>query len=1092
MPTNTSTQTRLLWLVLSMALPFSGLLIWLQSESEQAAEQAVYSRLSSIAGGRAAFAAHFFEAQKNVLALMAQRPGIRRLDPGQCDPIIKTYPELHPEFTNMALRQSDGVVLCSYLPTTAKMMTAAAIEVLGIGPNAAPANVSNVFTGPAFGRKVIGVTHQVLDASGEATAFLVIGNDLLRLNEHMFHGLPQDVTIGIFDRTETLVFRSREPEKWIGQPIAPANRGKYNHQLNGQAVITAVDGVRRMYAWTTIPGLGWRVTAGVPEDEAMGPYWQARNTAAGLVAAMLLVAMALAYRLARSINRPVSQLADVTRRMVDGDLSSRAAVSGPRELRALATQFNAMLDVRSKVLADLRDSEMRWRFAIEGAGDGLWDWDVASGTVFFSPRWKTMLGYTEAEVGNALTEWSSRVHPDDMAAVMADLQPHLDGTTSQYVSEHRVLCKDGSYKWMLARGLVVARDTDGKPLRVVGTHHDITQRKREQDALRRSEDQYRELLNVSPVPCALNDEAHNITFLNRAFMETFGYTVEDIPHLEAWWPRAYPDPQYRAWVANTWQARMDAMVASGKPFEPLELRIQCKDGSVCTALVSPAQLSNQTEGLHLVVLVDITARKVAELAVREADRRLRDLMDSTDGIVWEADAVTFTFNSISPNAERMLGYPVADWLQPGFWASHIHPEDHDDAVQYCVACTGRLENHDFEYRYITADNRTVWLRDIVKVVSEDGKPRWLRGLMIDITQSRKDAETLRTNTALLEYTQAAAKVGGWELTIATGHLYWTAETYRIHETSPAEFNPTVDAGVSYFVPESREKITEALGLALEQGQGYALELQTYTTKGSLIDVYTTCTVSFTDGKPAKLTGIFQDITAQKRIQTDLQASLRDKVALLKEVHHRVKNNLQVITSLLRMEARRSLVPEATDVLKTMQSRIHAMAQLHESLYRSGTFASVDLGAYLGQIATQAFRAQLLSAQRVELKLNMASLQVGMDQAIACGLLVNELVSNCLKHGFPDARPGHICVELLPADPDTVETDALWQLRVSDTGVGLSPDFEDKRKNSLGLILVEDLSQQVGGHLTMASQPGAGAEFSVRFKALDPVALVMPS
>ena len=1092
MPSNTSTQTRLLWLVLSMVLPFSGLLIWLQIQSEQAAEQAVYSRLSSIAGGRAAFAAHYFEDQKNVLALMAQRPGIRLQNPGQCDPIIKTYPELHPEFTNLALRQLDGVLLCSFLPTTAKTMTAAAIQMFGVGQDGAPANVSNVLTGPASGRKVISVTHQVLAANGEATAFLVIGNDLLRLNDRMFVGLPQDVTIGIFDRAETLVFRSREPEKWIGQPIAPANRGKYNQQLNGQAVITAVDGVRRMYAWTTIPGLGWRVTAGVPEDVAMGPYWKARNGAAVTVAVLLLVAMALAYLLARSINRPVSQLAGVTDRMVGGDLSSRAAVSGPRELRALATQFNAMLDVRSKALADLRDSETRWRFAIEGAGDGLWDWDVATGKVFFSPRWKTMLGYTDTEVGDGLNDWSSRVHPDDMAAVMADLQPHLDGKTPQYVSEHRVLCKDGSFKWILDRGLVVARDADGKPLRVVGTHHDVTQRKREQDALRHSEDQYRELLNVSPVPCALNDEAHNITFLNRAFIETFGYTVEDIPNLDVWWPLAYPDPQYRAWVANAWQERMDAMEASGKPFEPLELQIQCKDGTERTAIVSPAQLSKQTDGLHLVVLVDITARKVAELAVRATDRRFQDLMDSTDGIVWEADAVSFTFNSISPNAERMLGYPLADWLQPGFWASHIHPEDHDYAVQYCVACTGRLENHDFEYRYITADNRTVWLRDIVKVVSEEGKPRWLRGLMIDITQSRKDAETLRTNTALLEYTQAAAKVGGWELTIATGHLYWTAETYRIHETSPAEFNPTVDAGVSYFLPESRNKITEALRLAVDQGLGYALELQTYTTKGSLIDVYTTCTVSFQDGKPAKLTGIFQDITAQKRIQTDLQASLRDKVALLKEVHHRVKNNLQVITSLLRMEARRSTAPEANDVLKAMQGRIHAMAQLHESLYRSGTFASVDLGVYLGQIATQAFRAQLLSTQRVELKLHMGALQVGMDQAISCGLLVNELVSNCLKHGFPDARPGHVRVELQAADPETVQTDALWRLRVSDTGVGLSPDFEDKRKNSLGLILVEDLSQQVGGHLTIASQPGAGAEFSVIFKALEPAALLMPT
>ena len=129
-------------------------------------------------------------------------------------------------------------------------------------------------------------------------------------------------------------------------------------------------------------------------------------------------------------------------------------------------------------------------------------------------------------------------------------------------------------------------------------------------------------------------------------------------------------------------------------------------------------------------------------ALRASDQRFRDLVDSTDGIVWEADATTFRFSSVSTNAERMLGYPVTDWLLPGFWASHIHPEDRDQAVQHCAACTGRLEDHEFEYRFIAQDGRTVWLQDIVKVVEKDGKPRWLRGLMVDITD-RKLAEATR-------------------------------------------------------------------------------------------------------------------------------------------------------------------------------------------------------------------------------------------------------------------------------------------------------------------------------------------------------------
>lgn len=125
---------------------------------------------------------------------------------------------------------------------------------------------------------------------------------------------------------------------------------------------------------------------------------------------------------------------------------------------------------------------------------------------------------------------------------------------------------------------------------------------------------------------------------------------------------------------------------------------------------------------------------------------------------------------------------------------------------------------------------------------------------------------------LLEESQSIGKLGGWELDLSTGNLFWTAETYRIHETSPDEFNPTVDAGVGYFLSESKKIISDALEAAMTKGEGYDLDLETYTTKGSLIQVRTTCRVTMEDGKPVKLTGIFQDITEQKTIQNELVAT----------------------------------------------------------------------------------------------------------------------------------------------------------------------------------------------------------------------------
>jgi PAS domain S-box-containing protein len=132
---------------------------------------------------------------------------------------------------------------------------------------------------------------------------------------------------------------------------------------------------------------------------------------------------------------------------------------------------------RAQAETALRESEFRWKFALEGAGDGLWDWNVSGKSVLFTARWKEIFGYAETELNTSVDEWSSRVHPDDLARVMADVHAHFDGLTPVYRNEHRGRHKDGTWRWVLARGLVVARDAGGRPLRMIGTTADITARK---------------------------------------------------------------------------------------------------------------------------------------------------------------------------------------------------------------------------------------------------------------------------------------------------------------------------------------------------------------------------------------------------------------------------------------------------------------------------------------------------------------------------------------------------------------------------------------------------------------------------------------
>ncbi|XDD49743.1 PAS domain S-box protein [Leptospira sp. WS92.C1] len=135
---------------------------------------------------------------------------------------------------------------------------------------------------------------------------------------------------------------------------------------------------------------------------------------------------------------------------------------------------------------------------------------------------------------------------------------------------------------------------------------------------------------------------------------------------------------------------------------------------------------------------------------KASEEQFRDLVDTTPGIVWEADASTFNFTFVSQQVVDLLGYSIEEWKSPGFWAEHLHPDDKQNAIEYCVARTGKMEAHDFEYRFIRKDGSVIWLRDLVKVIVEDGKPQWLRGVMVDISERKRMEEKLLERNQFIE------------------------------------------------------------------------------------------------------------------------------------------------------------------------------------------------------------------------------------------------------------------------------------------------------------------------------------------------------
>ncbi|NEQ76645.1 MAG: PAS domain-containing protein [Okeania sp. SIO2C9] len=632
--------------------------------------------------------------------------------------------------------------------------------------------------------------------------------------------------------------------------------------------------------------------------------------------------------------------------------------------------------------AKLQLIQERLQLVLETSGDGLWDWNISTGECYYSYRWLEMLGYDPDDLPKKIDSWEMLIHPQDKVWVMDALNLHLEDSSFIYAFDYRLQTKSGEWKWIAVYGKVVVRDEIGKPLRMIGSHKDISDRKAAEVTLKQQLELEKLVANISTSFINLNPNEINSSIqialkqlceligADRSYMFLVSNGRVQVSKTHQW--RA---TKTEAEIENQQNIPIDSLpwimeklnqlevihipLVSNLPLEAsMEKRIlsaQSIQSLLCIPMVSGDELiglvgfdavsklcswTKSTINLLKIIgkiFVSALEHQEAELALRESEKRFRMMADSAPVFIWMSGSNSL-FNYFNQRWLDFTGRNLEQEVGKG-WLEGIHPED----VQHY------LEN--YRVNFYTHQSFTIEYR----LRREDGEYRWI-----------------------------------------------------------------LNQGVPRFN---------------------------------------------LNGKFAGYIGSCIDISDRKTAEEQIQNSLQEKEILLKEIHHRVKNNLHIISNLLDLQSDYIENQKVQELFADSQNRIQSMALIHEQLYQSKNLGEVDFSEYIHALIDNLFCSYADRGSLIQPIINVEAITLNLETAIPCGLLINELVTNSFKHGFPNSKSGEICIELHQDQQEKV------YITIKDNGIGIPPDFDWQNSSSLGLKLVQILSKQLKAEINFDSNKG---------------------
>jgi len=562
------------------------------------------------------------------------------------------------------------------------------------------------------------------------------------------------------------------------------------------------------------------------------------------------------------------------------------------------------------------------------------------------------------------------------------------------------------------------------------------------------EQKFREMFDNSLAGIFSVDLAsRKITRLNQRTAAILGYLpaeLEGIAFSRVWWDEK-----------ETWELLRN--FSSEKRSDPAEAAFRTKEGTKIWVLLTA---SPGGESAMVCSIIDVTDKREIRDNLIESELRYHMLFDSaTDTIlIHDHDGRILKANQI---ASRQSGYSVRQLEETTLQTLGILPSSGLTPEQFT-----RLQSHGychFESRLRKRDGSSIPVEISCKIIEYAGKPALLSTLR-DITERLRAEAALRESEMRYRMIGDLIPFGVWACDASGNFTYLSASFLSLLNTT---LDDVRKKGWMHLLPrEDYDRTIADWRQCVQMGSFWDYEYRITGANGKVAIVLSRGAPHFDEaGKITSWVGIHIDITERKRYEERLEASLSEKEVIIKEVHHRVKNNMQVISGFLQLQSNYLEDPVAIDKLNESQQRVRTMALVHEKLYQSRSLGVINAAEYIKSLVADLLNSFSM-ATRVDVKVDVDDVDINLDMAIPCGLIINELVTNSLKHAFAGREEGRLMITMHHRE------DHMFELIVRDDGAGLPDDFETRSRASLGMQLVNVLVRQLGGELKTENDQGA--------------------